>query len=102
FGATPSSVLLKCQKTLESKVRGVLSTEQRVVVDCTLRAVSCKLAQEIDAVDPTACLASATDRCADPSAGAAAKVAKTFDAGKVKALTACGLIPLADLKAFLA
>src|SRR5262245_54488622 len=102
WAATPSADLLKCQKTLDSKVRGVASTEQRVVIDCTLRAVNCKLAQGIDAVDPTACLASATDHCADPSIGAAAKVSKTVTSGKAKALAACGLIPLADLKAFLA
>ena len=102
LAVTPSGDLLKCQKTLDSKARGVASTEQRVLVDCTLRAVNCKLAQEIDTVDPTACLASATSRCADPDTGAAAKVNKTLTSGKGKALTACGLIPLADVNAFLA
>ena len=102
LAVTPSADLLKCQKTLDSKVRGVASTEQRVLVDCTLRAINCKLGQEIDAVDATACLASATSRCADPDTGASAKVTKALNSGKGKALTACVLIPLADVNAFLA
>lgn len=98
---TPSADLLKCQRSLESKVRAVATTLHRVVGDCTLKAVNCKLAEEVDAVPAGPCLTAVADRCADPTTGAAAKVTKTEDRGKTSALNSCGLIPLADLDEFI-
>jgi len=94
---TSSAVLLKCQKVLESRVRSFSATLTSNLVSCTQKVVDCKLVQEIDAVDPTACLASASTLCS----GKAAKIAASRTSNLNKALAACGLIPTGDITPFL-
>ena len=94
-GAT-SKELLDCQKQLESNVRGFSNVIYQKLFTCAQKVVECKLADEIDAVDPTACLAKAAATCA----GVPAKVSEQAAKRKAKAIVKCGLIPLAELEQY--
>ena len=96
-GAT-SAELLKCQKSLESGIRSFTGYEATKVLGCTEKIVNCKLANEIDAVDPTACLAAASTACS--SAPTQVSDAQTTRGDKV--LLKCGLIPFMELEQFVA
>lgn len=94
-GAT-SKELLDCQKQLESNVRGFTSVVYQKLFTCAQKVVECKLADEIDAVDPTACLAKTAATCS----GVPAKLGEQAAKRKAKAILKCGLIPLAELEQF--
>jgi hypothetical protein len=94
--AATSKQLLTCQKSIESQVRGFTSSTIARLSNCTEKIVQCKLRQEIDAVDPTACLASAAKSCSSIPAKVSDQQAKRV-ASIVKK---CGLIPLAEIEAF--
>jgi hypothetical protein len=96
--AATSSDLLNCQKAIESQVRGFTNFAIARISNCTEKIVECKLAQEIDTVDPTACLASASAACSTVPM----KVDDQKNARADKIVLKCGLIPFADLKPFVA
>lgn len=97
FALTPSNVLLGCQKKLETQARVYAKLVAKKVHVCTDKVAACKLADEIDAVDPTNCLAAATTKCAGVDA--------LLDANRTRRKTSidsrCALIPLADVEPFL-
>jgi hypothetical protein len=97
FAQSSSADLLKCQKALESRSQLIAKQVGKKVHGCADKVAYCKLAQEIDLVDPTACLASAGESCS----AAAPYLTKRQDSAKVKMLMACGLIPLGDLEQFI-
>jgi len=96
-GAT-SAELLKCQKSLESGIRSFTGYEATKVLGCTEKIVNCKLANEIDAVDPTACLAAASTACS----GAPTQVSDAQTTRRDKVVLKCGLIPFMELEQFVA
>jgi hypothetical protein len=94
--AATSTELLNCQKQFEGQIRGFSNVLYQRLFGCAQKVVECKLAQEIDAVDPTACLARAATSCS----GTPAKVSDQLAARKAKVVQRCGLIPLAELEQF--
>lgn len=97
-GAATSKELLDCQKQFESQVRGFSNVVQTGVAGCAQKVVECALANEIDNVDPTACVAKATASCA----GVPAKVNDQSSKRQLKVLAKCGLVALADLEQYTA
>lgn len=97
-GAATSKELLDCQKQLESQVRAFSNVVQTGVAGCAQKIVECALADEIDAVDPTACVAKASASCA----GVPAKVADQTSKRQLKVLAKCGLVSLGDLEQYTA
>lgn len=98
FGAATSKELLDCQKQLEGQIRAFSNVVQTGLAGCDQKIVECALADEIDAVDPTACVAKATASCA----GVPAKVADQASKRQLKVLAKCGLVALADLEQYTA
>ena len=96
LGAATSKELLDCQKQLESQLRGFSNIVQTGVSNCAQKVVECALADEIDNVDPTACVAKATASCA----GVPGKVAEQSSKRQLKVLAKCGLVALADLEQY--
>jgi hypothetical protein len=94
--AATSKELLDCQKALESNVRGYSNVIYQKLYTCAQKVVECELASEIDAVDPTACLARAAKSCTGPPAKLGEQAAKR----KAKTIARCGLIPLAELEQY--
>ena len=95
FAAT-SSELLKCQKAFESSTRAFANYVATKAGGCSDKAVACKLANEIDAVDATACLASVASACG----GVAAQVQDQQTLREGKIVLTCGLIPFIELRQF--
>jgi hypothetical protein len=94
--AATSLELLNCQKQFESQIRSFTNIIYLRLYGCAQKIVECELASEIDAVDPTACIARAATLCG-------ATPAKVADAQSVKAgkvVQRCGLIPLAEVNQF--
>src|SRR5262245_53087568 len=60
---TPSADLLKCQKTIHSKIRSFVNVTQTALLGCAQKVEDCKLAQEIDGVPPSTCLSAASTAC---------------------------------------
>lgn len=98
LGAATSKELLDCQKQFESQLRGFSNVVQTGVSNCAQKVVECALADEIDAVDPTACVAKATASCS----GVPAKVTDQSGKRRLKVLAKCGLVPLAELEQYTA
>lgn len=96
--ATTSSELLKCQKTIEKGVRSLASQTLVQVTNCSTKVVNCKLSGEIDGEDTTECLNKADSACSK----APSKVSTALTKNRDKAITACGLIPFDELKAYIA
>jgi len=94
--AATSVELLSCQKVFESQVRSFTNVIYLRLYGCAQKVVECKLAQEIDAVDPTACLARAATLCgATP-----VKVSDAETTKSDKVVQRCGLVPLAELEQY--
>jgi hypothetical protein len=93
---TPSADLLRCHKKLGIKARVLAKLTIKKMQVCTEKVIACKLADEIDAVDPTSCLAAATTACST--------VDTVLDARRTAFKTSvdnvCAFIPLADLLPF--
>jgi hypothetical protein len=98
LGAATSKELLDCQKLFESQLRSFSNVVQTGVAGCAQKVVECALADEIDNVDPAACVAKATASCA----GVPAKVADQSAKRQPKVLARCGLVSLADLEQYMA
>ncbi len=98
WGVTTSKALLACQSRLAAKVKSFASFTANKIHGCTEKVVDCKLSAEIDAVDDTSCLASATTACS----GIATLVESKRTAAAAKITVKCGLIPAADLNQFVA
>lgn len=96
--AATSTDLLRCQKEFTKIGRLVSTLVAKSVHKCTEKAVRCNLAFEIDAESPTECLTAATTSCS----GVPTKVAEKIAGIRTKALTKCGLIPTADVLAYIA
>ncbi len=94
--ATSSKDLLGCQKSLESQVRAYTTLLSSKIYGCTEKVAKCKLAEEIDAVPSGDCITAATDACS----GVPAKLGDNLAKRKSSIVLRCGLIPLADLEAF--
>ena len=97
--AATSAQLLGCQKYFDSQIRSYSNVVYQRLFGCAEKVVECQLAQEIDAIDATACLARATTGCAS----AQIKISDTATSRKAKVLLGCGsdlTIPLADLEQF--
>src|SRR5262249_36731436 len=66
-GATPpttsSALLLACETRFAAKVKAFAPFDANKMHACTEKVVKCELANEIDTVDPTSCLAGATTTC---------------------------------------
>jgi hypothetical protein len=86
--AATSTDLLACQKQLDGQVRGFSSTVYRLLFNCAEKVVECNLAQEIDAVDPTTCLAHAATGCT----AAPGKLGTEATTRKARVLSRCGAI----------
>lgn len=96
-GAT-SKELLDCQKQLESNVRGYTNVIYQKLFGCAQKVVECKLADEIDAVEPTACL----DKAAKSCTGIDAKIDDQAAKRKAKIVAKCGLVPLVEIEQYTA
>jgi len=98
---TSSASLLACQTRLHNKVKAFARYTATKLHGCSEKVVRCKLANEIDAVDPTSCLASATSSCSTIPAAIDTKLAAFKDPVKITAIPRkCGLVPFADLQPF--
>jgi hypothetical protein len=97
FAQSSSRDLLNCQKALENRGQFIAKQVGTKVHGCADKVACCKLAQEIDLVDPTACLASAGNSCSR----VASQLTQQQDKTRVKMLKKCGLIPLGDLEQFI-
>jgi hypothetical protein len=94
--AASSGDLLNCQKQFESQVYSFTNVVHQKLYGCAESVAECKLAQEIDSVDPKTCLARAATSCgATP-----AKISGQLAARKAKVEQRCGLIALADLEQY--
>lgn len=91
-GAT-SKELLDCQKQFESNIRGFSNVLYQSLFTCAQKVVECKLADEIDFVNPAACLAKAAAICAKVPT----KVSDQLVKRKAKVVLKCGLVPLGEL-----
>ena len=96
--AATSADLLKCQKGLESQMRSFSGYVATKVQGCAEKVVNCKLANEIDSVDPTACLAAASTACS----GVPTQVGDAQTTRRDKVVLKCGLIPFMDLEQYVA
>lgn len=94
--AATSTELLSCQKQLESQVRSFTNVMYLRLYGCAQKVVECKLAQEIDGIDPTTCLA----RAAKPCGAAPTKVADAQASKIGRVVQRCGLIPLAEIEQY--
>lgn len=94
---TPSANLLRCHKKVGKKAKVLAKLTIKKIQSCTEKIDACKLADEIDMVNPTSCLAAAAPTCTAVDA--------TLDAKRTAFKTAvdnvCSTIPLADLEPFL-
>ena len=95
-GAATSKELIDCQKQLESNVRGYTNVIYQKLYGCAQKVVECKLADEIDAVDPTACLAKAAKSCT----GIDTKISDQAVKRKARIVAKCGLIPFAEIEQY--
>jgi hypothetical protein len=98
IGQTTSRSMVSCQKKLISQVQSLTRFSARRLQGCTDKVVKCKLAAEIDAVDPTDCLANAATACGKVGPVLTNAIAKR----RSNVLKACGLIPIAELEQFIA
>lgn len=96
--AATSKELLKCQKMLQNQSRSYANFTWSKLLKCTQKVVDCRLADEIDTVDPIACLAKAEAKCS-PVAG---KVSEAQTKREIKTVLKCGLIALGELEQFIA
>jgi len=96
--AATSADLLKCQKGVESQIRGFTGFVLTKVQGCAEKVVNCKLANEIDAVDPTSCLAAASTACS----GIPTDVSSSQTTRRDKVILKCGLIPFMELEQYVA
>jgi hypothetical protein len=96
--AATASELLGCQKAIASGARGVANAELAGLFKCSDKIVRCKLTQEVDGIDPTACLASASAACAKVPPSIVAKETKAVQ----KAGAVCGVVALAELEQYVA
>jgi hypothetical protein len=90
--------LLRCQRGIHTRATVLAKAVQTALATCTYKIESCQLADEIDAVSPTQCLARASAACATASA----KVAVRESSSAAKALIDCSAVPLADLESWVA
>jgi hypothetical protein len=67
-GAADTAMLLKCQKSIHSRTTSFVKAIQSALLSCAVKIEACKLTQEIDGTDESACLASATAACTAYSA----------------------------------
>ena len=96
FAAATSAQILACQKVFESSVRSFTNLASTQLLNCTEKVVECKLAQAIDSIDPTSCLASAKSYCANvPTRTSNAMALK-----EVRVNTKCQFLSLAQLQDF--
>jgi hypothetical protein len=93
--AATTAELLRCQKGIHTRTASFVKLVQTGLSNCAYKVELCKLAQEIDGDDPTACLASATAACASASA----KVQSYKSAYLGKALLVCN-VTIPDLEAY--
>jgi hypothetical protein len=94
--AATSTQILACQKAFESAVRGFSALASTQLLNCTERVVECKLAQAIDGIDPTSCLATASSYCANVPT----KVANSRASKESRVNTKCVLLSLAEVEDF--
>jgi hypothetical protein len=99
-GATPpssaSAALRACDTRFKTKVKAFAGFDATKLHGCAEKIVRCKLAFEIDAVDPSSCLASAGTACS----GIPVKIDNSLALAKTKIPLKCGLIPFSDLQPF--
>lgn len=98
MGQTTSRNMVTCQKKLIGQVQGLTRFSARKLQGCTDKVVKCKLASEIDAVDPTDCLENATVVCGKVGPAVTAAIAKR----RANMLDKCSFIPIAELDQFIA
>jgi hypothetical protein len=94
--AATGTEMLRCQKALENNTRAFTSYVAAMAGACSDNAVACKLADEIDAVDASACLASVAATCATVPAQVDDQQAQRG----AKIVSACGLIPFIEVQQF--
>jgi hypothetical protein len=97
-GATTSKELLACQVAFEKNVRSLVSYTAGKLQGCTERVLRCKLANEIDGADLPSCLATTATLCN----GVSTKVSDQQATRVANILLKCGLVPIADVEAFVA
>jgi hypothetical protein len=94
--AATSTQILACQKAFESSVRAYSTLTSTQLLNCTEKVVECKLAQAIDGLDPTNCLATASSYCANVST----KIANSRTSKEGRVNTKCVLLSLAEIEDF--
>jgi hypothetical protein len=94
--ATTSKELLSCEIAFEKNVRSLASYTASKLQGCTEKVLRCKLANEIDGADLPSCLATTATRCND----AVTNVSNQQTARAANILLKCGLVPIADVEAF--
>ena len=67
-GAADTAMLLKCQKSIHARTSVFVKAVQNLLLNCAVKIEACKLTQEIDGTDESACIAAATTACAAYSA----------------------------------
>src|ERR1043166_7362242 len=98
---TPSAQLLACQTRFSTKVKALARFSSNKIHGCAEKVIKCKLASEIDAVDPTSCLGSAQTACAGMPTLITDKLAKFKDPSTTAGIPhKCGIFTYADLQPF--
>jgi hypothetical protein len=95
--ATPSADLLRCQKKLEVHARAYAKYVAKKIGVCTEKVDACNLANDIDAIDPTACINAAAPICSAVDATIVANRTRR----KTSIDIACAPIPFADVQPYL-
>jgi hypothetical protein len=97
--ATSSANLLACETRFANKVKALARFTANKMHGCADKVAKCKLAAEIDAVDPTSCLSSAHTACMGVPQAITDKLALFKDPFKTSAIPhKCGgLITFSDL-----
>jgi len=94
---TPSADLLRCQKKIEVHARAYAKFVAKKISGCTEKVDACNLANDIDAVDPTACINAATPTCSAVDATILANRTRR----KASIDITCGPIPFGDVQPYL-
>jgi hypothetical protein len=95
--AATTSQLLRCQKGIHLRAASFVKAVETALSNCAYKVETCQLEQEIDGVDPSACLASASAACSKYSS----KIPFYKLLYSDKALSLCSL-PLTDVMPFVA
>jgi hypothetical protein len=90
--------LLKCQKMMLNQSRSYAKVTWSKLLNCTQKVGDCQLAEEIDGLDATGCVANVSVKKCDPLV---AKLSEQQAKRELKTVLKCGLLTLAELEQFI-